>query len=159
MIFIPKENLYFLIQKELKNYNIDLVTKKINDIRFSLILDNTTIKYENIEALNISNINFESYFFKTNIKLNNIKLNSILNEFAPAKIDNIYLTHDMINLNKIYIDFIFKGGSCTGCIDIFQRVVKLKLKISKQLRLKYKSTLGMLKTDKLEGDYTYEYKY
>ena len=163
-LFLPKDNLYFLLQKEIKAYKIELVTKNIEDKFFRLILADTNIKYEGIDALRIDNINFVSYVFKTDLTFTNIKLDSIISKFVPAQINTIVLHHTVVKPNIIYINSSFKGGSCLGYIDLLQRDLKLNISLSKELKSKLRPTVRFLKkdknsTNKKEESYTYEYKF
>ncbi len=158
-LFIPKSNLYFLLQKEIKQYKVELITSDIENKYFALNLKNTNIKYENINVGTISNINFATYIFKTDLEIKNIKLDSMISKFIPAKINSVNLNYSVLAPDKINIKTVFKGGSCTGYIDTLQKVVKLNIKLSKKLKSKYRLTVMMLKKDKIEGDYTYEYKF
>ena len=157
--FIPKSNLYFLIQKEIKQYKIELVTDKIINKYFSLLLEDINLKYKDLDVGTVSNLNFTTYLFKTDVIIKDIQLNTIVSKFVPAKIDSIKCKYDMLSPDKIYLDSVFKNGSCVGYIDIVQRVVKIKVILSKKLISKYRLTVMMLEKDKIEGEYTYEYKF
>ncbi len=157
--FIPKSNLYFLIQKEIKQYKVELVTDKIVNKHFSLLLEDINLKYKDLDVGTVSNVNFTTYLFKTDVIIKDIQFNNIVSKFIPDKIDNIKCKYDILTPDKIYINSIFNDGSCIGYIDIIKRVVKLNIKLSNKLKSKYSVTIRMLKKYKTQGEYEYEYKF
>jgi len=157
IIFLPKENLYYLILNNLKTLKVDVAQSKINDNFLALDILGTQIIYENINIAQIDKLSISTYILNSSIILNNIKVDNSLNKFLPNKLDTIAIRYSLFDPLKVKIKSIFKQGDCVGYIDLPKQTIKLDIHLSKFFVKKYKNITKMLKKD---GDvYKYEYKY
>ncbi|MEA2019871.1 MAG: hypothetical protein U9N59_15675 [Campylobacterota bacterium] len=159
VVLLPKNNIYFLLQKEIKQYSVELITKDVVSSYFTLALKDTNIKYENIDVGQVSNVEVTTYLLSTKVDVDTIKLDSMVSKFIPSDIDKVSLEHSIMNPNEVNIQIDFKDGLAFGSVDLLQRVVKLNITISKKLQSQFRQTIRVLKKTKTKGNYTYEYKF
>ena len=164
IIFLPKANIYYFALENLQEKKIQISNKTIKDNPLGLIIKDINIKYENIGISDISKILVKTYLFYTTINIDNIKVDNSLNKFVPNEIKNITISYSVIDPMKIKITSNFSMGSCTGSIDLMQKVVKLDIIAAKKFKSKYRHIVKQLKQIKTEPNskedrYTYEYKY
>jgi hypothetical protein len=133
LIFLPKENLYYLALEKLSAYKIELTNTKVQDKYVSLALENTNIKYEKIKVGSIDNIEIKSLLFKTTINIKNLKVQKSLKKFLPYDMKSIEIIHSI--LNPLVID----------------------IKLSKQFKINNKEIMKYL--TKTQTGYRYEYKF
>ncbi|RXI30790.1 hypothetical protein [Arcobacter defluvii] len=157
MIFLPKESLYNLLEKELEQKQI-IISDEIRDEKLlSLNVSNANIFFEGINIAKVDSFNFMSLFLYTKIELTNISLIDSFTSFAPSPIDKIDIRHSILNPNKIYMEAFGLFGEMKAEINILNRVLKVELNASKQMKNSYSK---LLKYFKYENErYVYEYKF
>lgn len=164
LIFLPKENLYYFVVQKLQKENIELLAKNTKENITSLNIANLKIKYNKVEIAKMSNTNFNSFLFFSQVDIKDIVIDSSMNKFIPSNINNIVLTHSIIDPTKIEISSKFLLGSCIGFVDLANRVIKLDLIVSSRFKNKYKYIVKQLKfknniKNTKEQRYSYEYKF
>ncbi|MEA3513308.1 MAG: hypothetical protein U9R37_06875 [Campylobacterota bacterium] len=164
LYFLPKENLYYLLLENLKKEKIVVSNEYIKDTGFALELEGIDVKYQNISVVNTKDIDINSYFFVTNIDIRQTKLDGIMSSFVPDKISKLNIKYSIFNPTVVSIFSTFNLGSCSGEVDLINRVVNLDIKVSKKFKRKYRLVVNKLKLDKTRKDknmeyYKYEYKF
>ena len=118
LVFMPKDNLYYTIQKYLSKENIYINSDIKNS--FNLNLKNGDI-YEN----GVNFAKFQQIKIYPFIIFNQIKAKNITIEFQNLKINNLKITYSIINPIKIYIKGISNFGKIEGEINLIKKFVKV----------------------------------
>jgi len=121
IIFMPKENIFFTLQKELSKQNIYINTQTKNNL-FTLNLKNSHIF---INGINIANINQTSIL--TLILFNKINIHNITINFNKLKIKTLYIQYSILNPLKIDINGIANFANIKGDIDLKTNTLKVYL--------------------------------
>lgn len=137
IIFMPKENLFFTLQKELKKENIFINTKASSNL-IDLKLDNSKIFVNKINIANIESIKITPLLFFNKIDLKNIKI-----DFNHLNIDNLNLTYSILTPFNVDIKGSSNFATIKGFIDLKNRNMKIYL-----LNLTNKTIKSFLKKDK-----------
>ena len=137
IIFMPKENLFFTLQKELKKENIFINTKASSNL-IDLKLDNSKIFVNKINIANIESIKITPLLFFNKIDLKNIKI-----DFNHLNIDNLNLTYSVLTPFNVDIKGSSNFATIKGFIDLKNRNMKIYL-----LNLTNKTIKSFLKKDK-----------
>lgn len=137
IIFMPKENLFFTLQKELKKENIFINTKTSSNL-IDLKLDNSKIFVNKINIANIESIKITPLLFFNKIDLKNIKI-----DFNHLNIDNLNLTYSVLTPFNVDIKGSSNFATIKGFIDLKNRNMKIYL-----LNLTNKTIKSFLKKDK-----------
>lgn len=153
---LPKENLFYILQKELKNKKIEVYNQKITTNLFSLTLNDFNIRYKSLEVAKIVSSKISVYGLINTITIDNIHLDNSFNKFIPTKIKNIKINYSI--LNPFNISFLSNGnfGKINASFSLKEFKIYINLKASDLMKLKYKKILNQMKKNK--GEYQYEYK-
>lgn len=157
MLFFPKENLYFFVEKKLLEKKIVISDEQVESKLFSFIVSNADVYYEGIKFSKVKTVDIDTYLFVNSINIKKIKISDGFKSFVPQNIDNIKLKYSV--LNPMIIEIISTGefGSLSGNINVLDRTIIVYLKASNKMKNKYKNILKQMKPE--EGEYTYEYKF
>lgn len=160
IVFTPKENLYFYALDYLKQYKVEANHSDFKDNYIGFGIDDIKVSYDNIEVSDISKVDFKTYLFKTDLNIKDIEVDKSFTKFMPHGIKYATITHSIMDPLNIHINSKFTMGTCSGVVDLLNRVVILKLDVSKQFKSKYKMLVRNLKKSKEKGNiYVYEYKF
>lgn len=156
-LFLSKESLYNLLEQQLEKNKIIISNEKRDENVFGLDILDGDIYYENINVANVKKISLETFLLYSELKIDNIKLLKSLESMAPSPIDELILKHSFLTFNKIDISAKGLFGELIGNIDILNRVIKLELIASTNMKNSYSNILKNMKL--IEGKYYYEYKF
>ncbi len=156
-LFLPKESLYNLLEKQLEKNSIIISNEKRDEKLFGLDILNGDIYYENINVANVKKISLETFLIYSELKIDDVKLLKSLESLAPSPIDEIVVKHSLLSFNKIEINAKGLFGELIGNIDILKRVLTLELAASSNMKNSYSNILKNMKLN--EGKYYYEYKF
>lgn len=153
--FIPKESVYYYLEKELLQEKVVLSGEEVVDSGFSLQLDKAKVSYDSIESANVENINIKMFLVYNSLSVRNVKLLDVASSFVPLQIDAINIKHTIFNPLNIVAESNGEFGQASAKVNILDRNISIVLKPSKLMLKKYKSTLRNLKKNK-DGEYKYE---
>jgi len=119
IIFIPKNELIFTIEKYLKKENI-YINAKYKESLFSEEIKNAKIFINSINLIEFKKAKILPLLFYNKININNISIN-----FKNLKINNLNITYFIINPFKILIKGNSNFGKINGFIDLKKRILKV----------------------------------
>ena len=156
LIFLPKENLYNLFEKELYKHNIIVSGEIRNEKLFSLNINSSEVYYDGINTAFIDDIDISTFIVFSKINIKKIRVSKSFKNFLPSKIDNLEISHSIIDFNSIKIDSSGEFGEFKGSYSIFDKKFLGELIPSKIMKLKYRNILNQFRLK--DGKYYYEYK-
>lgn len=158
LLFLPKQNLYFLLEKELLKKQIFISEQEIVEKYFSLNLDNIFINYNNTKLAKIQSINMTLSLFYNSVNLKNVKILYPLPVNIPSKIKNLQITYTL--LNPLKIKFELRGEF--GTLEVYARYTEDKILFTLQptnrIRVQYSDILSFMQEDQEKGVFIYEYQ-
>lgn len=157
IIFLPKESLYNLLEKQLEKNQIIISNEIINEKLFSISLLNGNIFYQGINIAKIDDITFKTYLFQTKINVENINFLDSLISFAPSPITKVTFEHSLLDFDKINIKSSGTFGELNGYIDILKKEIRIELNASNVMKNSYSKLLQNMKF--ADERYIYEYKF
>ncbi len=157
LVFLPKESIYNLLEKELYTKEI-IISKEIrNEGSLSFSISKYELYVKDIKIANINKSSFFSLFFYTQININEIKLLNSLKNMFPSSIESIEISHWIFQYDKLNIKSNGEFGELTANIDILNKKINIKLNASKIMKQRYFDILNQMKLK--DGRYLYEYKF
>ncbi len=153
--FMPKESVYYYLEKELQKQKVILSDEEIIDSGFSLQLNNTKLSYDSIESANVENINIKIFLVYNSLSVSNVKLLDVASSFVPLQIDAINIKYTILNPLNIVAESNGEFGQANAKVNILDRNISIVLKPSQLMLKKYRATLRNLKKNKA-GEYKYE---
>ncbi len=157
LIFLPKENLYNLAEKELQRQNIIISNELRKEKSFGLDINGAEVYYDGIYTAFVKEINLTSFLFYTSINLDSIRISKDFENMLPSKIKNIKLIHSLSTFNKVLIRANGEFGEFKGEVLLFERKIIGELKPSNIMKTKYRNLLRQFRLE--EGKYRYEFKF
>jgi hypothetical protein len=155
ILFFPKSNLYYLGEKELKNYKVYISNESVNEKLFGLELKQASLSYEGIEVAKIKQADILFLLVYGSVDLKNIELSSLVESYIPKRIDSCHISYSVIE--PLTPQAIVKGsfGEIDAHYNLKTRKVYLLLKPSKLMLQEYRNSLQYFKKLK-NGEYSYE---
>jgi len=155
ILFVPKESFYYLLEQNLKKYDLIISNEKLEDKVLSLNVQNLDISAKGIESLTIKEADIEILGLYNSVKLQNIQLSSLVENYLPAKIDKVDIYYTIFNPLVLHADGHGAFGDARITLRILDKNVTLVLEPSKVMLSKYRNSLRMFKKSK-NGEYIYE---
>lgn len=152
--FTPKESFYFLLEKNLKNFDVVISNEKLEDKMFSLDIENLEISTKGIDSAIIAEADVTLLLFYNSLKFTDIQLSSLVDAYAPSHIDTLKVTYTLLNPLVVNASTQGKFGQAEAVFNILDRELQVLLHPSKLMSSKYKKTMNMMKKDE-NGEYVY----
>jgi len=139
LVFMPKESLFFTLQKVLSQKNI-YINSDIKNSLISLLLKKSVVYYKGMDIAKIKNIKIFPYLLYNFIEVDGVKIN-----FGNYKINNLNFVYSVINPVKLKIYGDSRFGKLEGEANLRKKELKvyvLDLKDSKLKRFLKKDKKG-----------------
>jgi len=157
IIFLPKKNLYYLLETELLKHKVIISDETTEDMYAYLDIKSGTIYYDGIEAGLVGEIKVFPFLFANLVNINNASFSNELSNIIPQKIENLKIYYTLIDPLNINIDGNGDFGSIFGFINISSRELFLELTPSEVMHTKYRGILQKFK--KVEERYVFSTKF
>ncbi len=125
LLFMPKQELFYMLEKNLAEQGIVINEKKIDEGLFSLNLIDASIFYKGVKVATVEKINIFTLLFTTNIHISTLELDDALKTFAPQKIDSADITQQPFSPYTVKISALGSFGEMEGVADL--KTGKLRL--------------------------------
>ena len=153
-LFAPKVELYYLLEKSLKEKNILISNETITDTWYGLKIENADLYVSGAKIANITELNFNFFLFYNTLKVNEIKMDKSLSNMAPKEINKINAIYSILNPLHIKLDGVGSFGVLDGTIALVNKKIEVLFPVAKEL----KTIKKFLKKDKEKG-WFYEKNY
>jgi len=140
LLFMPKQELYYKLEKELEIKNIKINEESINTGLFSLTLNHADIYVKGIKLATAEEIDFFTLLFYSKVEFQKLILDSSLSSMAPTDIEKLTFSHFIWNPLNISVNAQGTFGALNGDIYLSDQTVRLDFNESKSIE-KFKSKL------------------
>jgi len=128
-IVSPKQELYFLLEKELEKNDIIISNEHFVDTWYGLEITDADIYVKGIKIATAESLTLNVFFLYDKLTINNIKT-----EVDPKSIDNITAVFNIIKPYKIAIKSSGSFGIVEGGVYFMDKKLLLRLKESKDIK-------------------------
>jgi len=139
LMFMPKKQLYYKLERELARQDIVLNEKSIDEGIFSLVLNQPSVYVKGIKVATLDSINFFTLLFYTKVNLQKFLLDDALKESLPVDIDKMTVSHAPWHIKELRVDANSSIGKIIGNIDLSKRSLRVDINTT--------NDLGMLKSE------------
>ena len=153
-LFAPKVELYYLLEKSLKERDILISNETITDTWYGLKIENADLHVAGAKVANISELNFNFFLFYNTLTINEIKMDKSLSNIAPKEINKLDSVYSVLNPLNITLDGVGSFGVLDGTVALVDRKIEVLFPVAKEL----KTIKKFLKKDKEKG-WFYETNY
>jgi len=137
LLFLPKENIYYFVEKKLFENKIILNEKNIKEGLFGLNVDDIDIFYDSTNIMKAEKLNLFFTIFYNRVMIKDIRAQKSFQNFMSEKIDTISLRHAIFYPTKVWINIRGEFGQINGNYNIKNKNVHLELKPQENFEKKY----------------------
>lgn len=152
--FTPKSSVYYLLEQNLKQYDVIISKESLEESLFTLHIQNLELSAKGIESAVVQKADITLLGFYNNIALQNIELSSVVDAFLPPKIQNATLSYTILNPLVVQAVAIGDFGEAHVSFEILDRKLSATLTPSARMLKEYRSSLKEFKKD-ANGGYVY----
>jgi len=154
-LFAPKQELYYFLEKKLKeNNNIIISNETITDTWFGINIKNADVYIEGAKMIHLSELKLNIFFFYNTLTINGIETDEVIHDVAPKNIENSIIKYSVLNPLKVQLLAIGSFGVLDGNVALLEKKVHIKIPVVKDI----KALKKFLKKDE-KGVWNYETNY
>jgi len=135
LLFMPKQEMYYKLEKELEKYEIEINEKSMEEGLFSLTLKQASVYIKGIPVATIEEIRFFTLLFYAKVELETLLLDDSLKAMAPQQTDKATLTHSIISPLDASMHAEGSFGGIEGSIDLKERKLHLDFNETKEIEM------------------------
>jgi len=133
LVFMPKEEIYFRLEKELTKQEIEINESAVEETLTGLVLKDPVIYVKGIKVATADQITFFTVLFYTKIMVSGVQVDESLKNMIPERVETLVLTHTVVD--PIHITLFAKGsfGTVDGSISLKERTVHIDFTETKEI--------------------------
>jgi hypothetical protein len=155
MYFTPKASLYYMLEKELKKYDVILSGETVSDNGFSLSLENSNVYVKDIQSAQVKDANIKLFALYNSIHIQGIVLSDVAGTFLPLEIKNTNIVYSIFDPLNVNLNSKGDFGSANGSFNLVDKKLHLDVMPSDTMKRKYRNSMRQLKKQK-DGSYSYD---
>jgi hypothetical protein len=152
--FTPKESFYFLLEKNLQKFDVVISNESLEDRLFTLEIRDLALTAQGIDTAEVGEADIMLLLFYNSVTMQNIQVSSLIDAYAPAKIDSLELNYTIFNPLVVTARADGEFGEAKVVFDILHSKLRAVVEPSKMMLSRYKKTMRMMKKDE-NGEYVY----
>ncbi len=153
-LLAPKQELYYLLEKELKKSDIIISNETIKDTWYGVKISDADIYIKGAKMAQLSQLELNIFFLYNRLTIKNIITNKAFHNDAPKSIEEINVIYSILDPLHIKLDSIGSFGEANGEVNIKDRTITIGFPIAKEI----KPFRKFLKKDST-GEWKYETNY
>jgi len=134
IVLMPKEELYFGLERELAKQGIEINESTIKESMFGLTLENVTVYFQGIKAVHIEEISLFTLLAYTRIEAKEVHTDQGMQAFFSAKMSDLVLYHSVLSPLHLFLQADGTLGSLKGDISLKERKVHIEFDDEKKIR-------------------------
>ena len=133
LIFMPKQEIYYALEKELAKQEIEINEKSIEEGVFSLTLNQVSVYVKGIKIATIEELTFFTLLFYTKVELDTLLLDDALKAMAPQQTDKAILSHAILSPFDASVHAEGSFGVIDGSVDLKERKLHINFTETKEI--------------------------
>ena len=154
MAFVPKSSLYYLLEQNLKKFDVVISDEQLQESLLSLSIANANISTKGIDSASIGQSDVTLLLFYNKLSFKDIKLSSIVETYLPSKIASIEIDYSLFHPLTLEVNAEGDFGEARSSLHLLDRNASVVLQPSKKMFSHYRKSLRFFKKNK-DGEYTY----
>lgn len=144
VIFMPKEEIYFRLEKELVKHDIELNEESRSEGIFSLSLKHVTVYVKGIPLATIEELDLFTLLFYTSIHFDTLIIDESLKTMVPTEIESLRISQTIWSPLNLTVKAEGPFSEARGSADLDKRMLRMDFNDTK--------ALGMLKSKLKQGE-------
>jgi len=116
VLFAPKTELYYLLEKRLAAQDIVLSGEQVHETLLGLTLEHPTIYIKGIKIATVKSMSLWSLLVYTHVTVEGVKFDPSLKHFVPPAVANVTLTHSLLHPTRLA--GVIRDPALSGAITI-----------------------------------------
>ncbi len=154
MAFVPKSSIYYLLEKNLKKFDIVISDEQLKESLFSLTIRNANISTKGIDSATVGEGDITFLLLYNKLSFHNLKLSSIVETYLPSKIALLEIDYSLLHPLTVEVNAHGDFGEGRASLHLLDRNASLVVKPSKKMFSNYRKSLRFFKKNK-NGEYIY----
>jgi len=150
----PKQELYYLLEKELKKNDIIISNETVKDTWYGVKLLDAEIYVKGAKMAEVSELQLNIFFLYNTLTIKNIRLNEAIHNIAPKHIEETDIQYSILDPLHIKMNSLGSFGVLEGKIAFMDRNISIVFPVAKDI----KAFKKFLKKD-TTGEWKYETNY
>jgi len=150
----PKQELYYLLEKELKKSDVIIANETIQDTWYGVKILNADVYFKGTKMAEFSDFELNFFFLYNTLRVHNIDVNKAFHRDAPKHIESIDIEYSVIDPLRIKLNATGSFGVMEGKVMLDERKIEILLPVAKDIEPLRK----FLKKD-TTGEWQYETTY
>ncbi len=135
LVFMPKQEMFYKLEKELEKQEIKINEKSLEEGLFSLKVKEASVYVKGIPLATIEEITLFTLLFYTKVELHSLLLDDSLKGMVPQHMDRAILSHSIISPSMAAMYAQGSFGTVEGNIDLKERVLRLDFNGTKEIEM------------------------
>ncbi len=133
LVFMPKQEIYYKLEKELAKKEIKINEKSIEEGLFSLTLKQASVYVKGIKIATIEELTLFTLLFYTKVELDALLLDDSLKAMAPQQTDKAILSHWVLSPLEASVNAEGTFGAIEGSVDLKERKLHINFSETKEI--------------------------
>ncbi|PTB83600.1 hypothetical protein C9926_02055 [Sulfurovum lithotrophicum] len=133
LVFMPKAEIYYMLEKKLLTQDITLNERSIEEGIFSLSVNNVTVYVKGIALASIEELDFFTLLFYNTLDIKELEIDEALHSKVPAKIQEAHVVQHILAPTTLALDANGSFGIITGKINILDKQVHIDFVKTKEI--------------------------
>ncbi len=133
LMFMPKQELYYKLEKELAKQDIVINEQSIKEGIFSLTLNQPSVYVKGIKIATLEKVSFFTLLFYTKIQIDSLLLDDSLKALAPQQTDKAISSHSLLSPMDILVNAEGSFGFIDGGANLKERTLRLDFIETKEI--------------------------
>jgi hypothetical protein len=134
LVFMPKEELYFKLERELVKQGIEINEGVIEEGPFHLLLKDVSVYAKGIEIAHIEEVRCLTFLVYTGITLFGVDVDKGLGAIVPEHTERMIVTHTVMAPWRIFIEAEGSFGRVKGSASLDTRTLRLDMIEAKDIK-------------------------
>ena len=135
LIFMPKQEIYYALEKELAQQEIEINEKSIEEGVFSLTLNQASVYVKGIKIATIEEFTLFTLLFYTKVELDTLLLDDSLKAMAPQQTDKAIVSHSLLSPLEASLSAEGSFGVIEGNVDLKERKLHINFTETKEIEM------------------------
>ncbi len=135
IIFMPKQALYYKMEKTLATQEVVLNETSIEEGLFSLTLHQVSVYVKGIPVATVEEVKFFTLLFFSRLTVDKLLLDDSLKKMLPTEMNHAEITHSLVSPLNLAVHAQGSFGALEGNIDLRASRVRLDFNESKNIKV------------------------
>ena len=125
ILFMPKSEIYYTVEKQLSKKDITLNEKSIEEGLFTLTLYDVTVYVKGIALANIERVDFFTLLFYSALDVEGLRVDEVLHTKVPRLTKEATFRHHLFSPATISIDANGSFGEIDGLFHVMDKQLRI----------------------------------